>query len=166
MDNKLYFAYGSNLDLNQMAYRCPDAKVVEPVTLDNYELLFRRFATIAPKEGSTVHGLLWEITPQCEQALNFYESYPSFYDKEPVTVRTQSGEKITVMAYVMTERYKDQPALPSPSYYNGIRQGFIQNGLPLEALEKALKHTMDELKPAQAHKDCSHKKKKDKGNER
>jgi len=166
MENKLYFAYGSNLDLDQMAYRCPDAKVVGPVTLENYELLFRRFATIAPKEGNTVHGLLWEITPQCEQALDFYESFPSFYDKEPVTVRTQSGEKITVMAYVMTGRYKDQPALPSPGYYNGIRQGFIQNGFPLEALEKALKHTMDELQPAQTHKNRSHKKKKDKGSER
>ncbi len=166
MDNKLYFAYGSNLNLEQMEYRCPDAKVVGPVTLDNYELLFRGCATIAPREGSTVHGLLWEITPQCEQALNVYEGYPSFYDKEPVTVQMQSGEKVTVMAYIMTDRYKDQPALPSPSYYNGIRQGFIQNGLPVEALEKALKHTMDELQPVQTHKNRSHKKKKDKGSER
>ncbi len=134
MDNKLYFAYGSNINLDQMEYRCPDAKVVGPVTLDNYELLFRRYATIAPREGNTVHGLLWEITPQCEQALNHYEGFPSFYDKEQVTVQTQSGKKVTVMAYVMTDRYKDQPALPSPSYYNGIRQGFIQNGLPIEAL--------------------------------
>ena len=26
-DGKLYFAYGSNINLDQMAYRCPDAKV-------------------------------------------------------------------------------------------------------------------------------------------
>ena len=34
----------------QMEYRCPDASVVGPVTLENYELLFRRggFATIVP----------------------------------------------------------------------------------------------------------------------
>ncbi len=57
MDNKLYFAYGSNINLDQMEYRCPDAKVVGPVMLDNYELLFRGCATIAPKDGSTVHGL-------------------------------------------------------------------------------------------------------------
>mgnify|MGYP002508533176 CR=1 FL=1 len=55
MENTLYFAYGSNINLGQMDYRCPDASVVGPVFLDNYELLFRRggFATIAPKEGET-----------------------------------------------------------------------------------------------------------------
>ena len=64
-DGKLYFAYGSNINLDQMAYRCPDAKVVGPVTLEGWELLFRGsgVATIGPKEGSTVHGLLWR-SPQ------------------------------------------------------------------------------------------------------
>lgn len=27
----LYFAYGSNMNLNQMAFRCPDAEVVEAI---------------------------------------------------------------------------------------------------------------------------------------
>lgn len=79
MADKLYFAYGSNINLEQMAQRCPDAQVVGPVTLENYELLFRGnlrgngVATIAPREGSTVHGLLWNITPKCERALDYYE---------------------------------------------------------------------------------------------
>ena len=42
MADKLYFAYGSNINLEQMDYRCPDATVVGPVVLENYELLFRR----------------------------------------------------------------------------------------------------------------------------
>jgi len=164
MENKLYFAYGSNLNLQQMAYRCPDAKIVGPVTLDNYELLFRRFATIAPKEGSAVHGLLWEITPACEQALNHYESFPFYYDQEQVTVRTRAGEQIAAMVYIMIAPYKDQPALPSPGYYNGVRQGFLQNGLPVKALEQALQHTKKELQPTpRTHKNRSHK---NKGNER
>lgn len=36
MDTRLYFAYGSNINLDQMACRCPDAQVVGPVTLENY----------------------------------------------------------------------------------------------------------------------------------
>ena len=54
-EGKLYFAYGSNINLDQMAQRCPDAQVVGPVTLENYELLFRGnlrgagVATIAPR---------------------------------------------------------------------------------------------------------------------
>ena len=54
MEENLYFAYGSNLDLEQMAQRCPDAEIVGPVRLENYELRFRGsgFATVAPKKGS------------------------------------------------------------------------------------------------------------------
>lgn len=87
MAEKLYFAYGSNINLEQMEYRCPAAKAVGPVILENYELLFRGntrgngVATIAPREGSKVHGLLWWITPACEQSLDFYEGYPRLYEK-------------------------------------------------------------------------------------
>ena len=51
-DGGLYFAYGSNINLDQMSYRCPAAQVVGPVTLDGYELLFRGsgVATSAPKK--------------------------------------------------------------------------------------------------------------------
>lgn len=53
MADRLYFAYGSNINLYQMDYRCPDATVVGPVALENYELLFRRggFATIRAQGG-------------------------------------------------------------------------------------------------------------------
>lgn len=54
MEENLYFAYGSNLDLEQMAQRCPDAEIVGPVRLENYELRFRGsgFATVAPKKAA------------------------------------------------------------------------------------------------------------------
>lgn len=35
-EGTLYFAYGSNINLDQMAYRCPAAEVVGPVVLENY----------------------------------------------------------------------------------------------------------------------------------
>ena len=41
MAKRLYFAYGSNINLEQMAVRCPAAQVVGPAVLDGYELLFR-----------------------------------------------------------------------------------------------------------------------------
>ena len=60
-DGKLYFAYGSNINLEQMAYRCPDASVVGPVTLEGWELLFRRggFATIAPKVSTPFKNVIF-----------------------------------------------------------------------------------------------------------
>ncbi len=152
MAEKLYFAYGSNINLEQMEYRCPAAKVVGPVILENYELLFRGnakgngVATIAHKEGSRVHGLLWRITPACEQSLDFYEGYPRLYEKEPVTVQDGEGKQLTVMAYVMTgdERWMS-PTMPSAFYYRGIQDGYRQNGLPVEELKKAWEHCAREV---------------------
>ena len=147
MEENLYFAYGSNLDLEQMAQRCPDAEIVGPVRLENYELRFRGsgFATVAPKKGSTVHGLVWKITPNCEQSLDRYEGYPRHYMKETVTVKDAAGAEIPVMAYIMAEPYCRQPALPSPYYYRVIQRGFEANGLPVDSLRDAWSRTIDEV---------------------
>lgn len=146
MADRLYFAYGSNINLNQMDHRCPDATVVGPVALENYELLFRRggFATIAPKEGGKVHGLLWSITLECERSLDMYEGYPRFYDKRTVTVRDGLGQELSVMAYIMDERFRE-PMLPTESYYNGILEGYRQNGLPTQPLKQAWEHCVEEV---------------------
>lgn len=146
MENTLYFAYGSNINMDQMEYRCPDASVVGPVALEGYELLFRRggFATIMPCEGGKVHGLLWSITPECERSLDRYEGYPSFYDKRMVTVRDGKGLTLSVMAYIMDERFRE-PMLPTTAYYNGILEGYRQNGLPAAALKKAWDHVVQEV---------------------
>ena len=146
MENTLYFAYGSNINLGQMEYRCPDASVVGPVVLEGWELLFRRggFATIAPKEGETVQGLLWSITQACERSLDRYEGYPRFYDKKMVTVRDSEGRSLSVMAYIMDDRFRE-PMLPAESYYNGILEGYQQNGLPVSALKKAWEHVVQEV---------------------
>ena len=147
MEETLYFAYGSNINLEQMEHRCPDAQLVGPVTLQNYELQFRGsgFATVSPKKGSVVHGLLWKLTPEYEQALDRYEGYPRHYIKETVTVQTVDGSKIPVMAYIMAEPLCRQPALPSPYYYRVIQRGFEANGLPVDSLRDAWSKTIDEV---------------------
>ena len=76
MSKKEYFAYGSNLNFEQMVYRCPEATVVGTAKLDGYELAFRRgYLTILPKEGATVEGLIWSITDHDEAQLDCYEGY-------------------------------------------------------------------------------------------
>lgn len=48
------------------------------------------------------------------------------------------------MAYIMTERCKE-PAVPSNLYYNGILEGYRQNGLPTAALKRAWEHSVKEV---------------------
>ena len=107
------------MNLNQMAFRCPDAQVVDTVRLEGYRLAFRMnggghgVATILPEPDSFVDGVLWRISERDEQSLDLYEGFPRLYGKEPVTVVDPDGLKREVMAYTMNSPYKDVPALPS-----------------------------------------------------
>ena len=60
IEERYYFAYGSNMNLGQMRFRCPDAEVVGNVRLEDYRLAFRGrapgngVATVLPEKGSCV----------------------------------------------------------------------------------------------------------------
>ena len=64
-EERLYIAYGSNLNLEQMNHRCSTAEIVGKAMLYNWQLWFRgnshsAVATIERKHGSKVpvFGLL------------------------------------------------------------------------------------------------------------
>ena len=151
MEKPLYFAYGSNINLDQMRYRCPDATVYGQAVLDNYDLRFRGsgVATVEPKEGACVYGLLWELTDKCEASLDRYEGYPNFYHKTVLPV-TLDGEEVHAMVYIMDLA---MPAgLPSTMYYDIVEKGYRDCGLDPAYLQAALKTSMERvysLTPAQ-----------------
>lgn len=139
MNKKLYLAYGSNLNLSQMAERCPTAKAVGAVALKDYRLLFRggpgAVATIEPSNGSNVPALLWEIEPSDEAALDRYEGFPFLYRKE--TVRVRLGSKAAdAMVYIMNG---GRPlSVPGSRYYNTILEGYASAGFDPAILQKAV----------------------------
>lgn len=147
----LYFAYGSNMNLNQMAFRCPDAEVVDTVRLEGYRLAFRTngggngVATILPEADSFVDGVLWRISERDEQHLDHYEGFPFLYGKEPVTVTDQDGVRREIMAYTMNSPYKEVPAMPSKAYLEGILNGCRQNGIETASILEAVWLTQREL---------------------
>ena len=61
-----------------------------------------------------------------------------------VTVRDSEGRSLSVMVYIMDERFRE-PMLPTTYYYNGILEGYRQNGLPAAALKKAWDHAVQEV---------------------
>ena len=139
------------MNLNQMAFRCPDAQVVDTVRLEGYRLAFcmngggHGVATILPEPDSFVDGVLWRISERDEQSLDLYEGFPRLYGKEPVTVVYPDGLKREVMAYTMNSPYKDVPALPSKSYLEGILNGCRQNGIETASILEAVWLTQREL---------------------
>ena len=52
----LYFAYGSNLNEEQVFRRCPGARCYGPCTLPDYRLVFDGVADIIPARGAAVEG--------------------------------------------------------------------------------------------------------------
>ena len=151
---ELYFAYGSNLNLGQMAVRCPQAGVVGKAVLEGYELAFRRgVLTILPKEGGRVNGLLWRINAWDELTLDRYEGYPHLYTKELLPVQTDSGSQ-TVVAYVMTAPYCERTQPPVATYLQTVLDGCRMAGFdPKAVLQAAAQARQAEQRVPRKHRD-------------
>ena len=86
---QLYFAYGSNLWLEQMAVRCPASTYIGRAVLPDYhwQINERGFANITSCSGSTVHGLVYELGGGDEARLDRCEGVGSgAYTKVRLTV--------------------------------------------------------------------------------
>ena len=140
MMGKLYIAYGSNLNLEQMANRCPTAKVIGTSEIKDYKLTFRgphghAVATVEPCKGESVPALVWQITPNDEKALDRYEGWPHLYRKETIKVKVDK-KTVNAMVYIMNEgRPLEQP---SCYYYSTILEGYKSAGFDAEYLRKAV----------------------------
>ena len=124
---KYYLAYGSNLNKRQMARRCPDAVPVGVISIMGYELVFRTFATIEPKDGAEVQCGIWKISPEDEKRLDLYEGYPSLYVKQDFWV-TVDGKTVRAMAYVMLDGVRPVSP-PATEYLLTIVEGYEDFGL-------------------------------------
>ena len=147
MADRYYIAYGSNLSIEQMKVRTPDAVIVGTSVLEDWRLVFRRYATIKKCEGFQVPVLVWKISEQDEKNLDVYEGYPKFYTKKElkITVKSLNGDdlgKLTAMVYIMTKEAAEarnaQP-LPSPLYCSVIANGYYAFHFDLSVLSYVLK---------------------------
>lgn len=143
-NERLYIAYGSNLNLPQMRWRCPTANVIGSGEVKDYELLFRgnrlgAVATIEPLEGNSVPVLVWNVKSEDEKSLDRYEGYPNFYRKEMMDVEV-NGECVTAMVYVMNDGYEF--GSPSDSYLNTIVAGYQSAGFDLDVLDQAVEKSI------------------------
>ncbi len=131
-----YFAYGSNLNREQMQERCPDSEPVAKAKLEGYRLCFNRVADIVEDEGSLVWGAIYTVSPRDIKNLDRYEGYPNFYDKLDVDVADDQGKVYRAFVYVMTSKGCREP---NDSYYRIIVEGYRDWGLEPAPLQQALK---------------------------
>jgi hypothetical protein len=133
---RYYLAYGMNTNIGEMASRCPKAINLGKCILKDYELKFRLHADIDQVTGSEMEGVLWDITEDCERALDRLEGYPFYYDKVEVVVNPSKPinnmSHIVAMAYIMNN--KGQEEAPSTGYEDCLIEGYTANGLDVDKL--------------------------------
>ncbi|CAN5218999.1 poly-gamma-glutamate hydrolase family protein [soil metagenome] len=129
----LYFAYGSNLCVQQMALRCPDAVAPDaaaprPATLADHDWLIneRGVATVEPFSGSRVHGVIWAVSDQDLATLDSAEGVPVRYRRDRMMVQTAAGP---TPAWVYVD-HRTEPGPPRPGYLERIIDGAQHHGLP------------------------------------
>ena len=136
MKRTYYIAYGSNLNVNQMLRRCPDAVKIGASAIEDYKLVFRRgVLTIEPSEGMRVPVGVWAVSKADEESLDVYEGYPRLYVKQFFRLAV-NGKTVRAMAYVMTPGYQILP--PSERYRNVCAEGYADFGFDTEVLMTAI----------------------------
>ena len=152
MAKRYYIAYGSNLNIPQMRWRCPSARIIGISEIPDYRLLFKgsqsgAYLTIEPSQGDSVPVGVWEVTAEDELALDHYEGYPKFYYKAemelPVTgIRSGRTRMRTVFVYIMDE---SRPfGIPAKYYVDTCRQGYRAFGFDQNKLTEAIQVSVEE----------------------
>ena len=149
---KYYIAYGSNLNIRQMRFRCPGTKPIGISAIPDYELLYKgsktgSYLTIEKKKGSLVPIVVWEVTAADEKRLDAYEGYPNFYYKKemklPVRLANGKTKKLTAFIYIMHE--ERELGCPSLAYIRTCKEGYRNFGFDQKYLETAyLRSTKEE----------------------
>ena len=124
----VYIAYGSNMVEDQMAFRCPEARLIGTGYISGARLEFFLHATVEKTNDrrNRVPVAVWEINDRDEKSLDRYEGFPHYYVKETWTVHMDDGSEIEGMIYIMN-MIRQLP--PMNSYYQGIAEAYRRLGL-------------------------------------
>lgn len=151
MGKRLYIAYGSNLDRDQMAFRCPGAKPIAKSWLHDYRLVFqgRRYgahANVIPEAGQDVPVAVWAINRAHEAALDVYEGVRGgYYTKETMEVEVD-GKMQDALIYIMTP---NPYGIPTDGYLETIARGYRDFNFDARVLNDAVRHAYRNARIAQ-----------------
>jgi gamma-glutamylcyclotransferase (GGCT)/AIG2-like uncharacterized protein YtfP len=149
----LYFAYGSNLDPDQMRERCPGHAVVGLAVLHDHRIGFPLYsngwgsgvAGLVHSHGEKVWGMVYELTEADLAALDSYEGWKgpdnqhNLYDRETVNVEIVRPDDGSVPRRVRATTYYPRilnPSPPSRRYLDTLLRGARHHRLPEEYIER------------------------------
>ena len=131
----IYAAYGSNMDPEQMAHRCPHSPLHGTGWLEGWRLTFGgedigwegALATVVEGSGHRVFVALYEITEADEAALDRWDGVTlGYYRKSKVRVSTVDGD-VLAWLYVLNDY---EGGLPSARYLGILADAAEVAGAP------------------------------------
>jgi len=110
----LYFAYGSNLDADQMRERCPGSRALGRAALPDHRIDFTYYSTrwnggaadVLPHSGERVWGVLYALGAD---DLSLLDRFERGYDRVFLRVTDGSGQALTAVSYAVREKRTFRP---------------------------------------------------------
>lgn len=135
-----YFAYGSNMNLEQMKQRCPDARFLKRSYLKGYKFVYDghsltrngAVANVVKFNKGVVWGALFEADNICIENLDRYEGYPTNYQKKSIEVKDDQDNKYQALIYL---RKPQSEGTPSDEYRKIVLKGASDCELPKDYVE-------------------------------
>lgn len=116
----LYFAYGSNMDVEAMRARCPRSKPLGVARLARHCFFIMQggYASVMRDPRREVHGVLWDLALADVRTLDVYEDVHSgLYRKVMQPVLRGQGASSRALVYVGGSL---APASPLPGYMESV----------------------------------------------
>ena len=125
----LHFAYGSNMSRKGMAARCPEGEAVGPAILEDYRFIIMSdgYASVEPKLGQDVYGVMWRLTPRDLAALNAYESLQSGLYRRVMVPVLYDRVRLNALVYL---GHTSAEGRPKPGYMESVIEAAHEWELP------------------------------------
>jgi gamma-glutamylcyclotransferase (GGCT)/AIG2-like uncharacterized protein YtfP len=138
-----YFAYGSNLFVDQKEERTGRIRRAVRCRLKGYRFAFNKkgskghvYANIVPDAQAEVWGVVYLCSPEALADMDRYEGVANgHYEQITVTVEKDSDESVQAITYVAGQDFVCEPSRPSEDYLDRIVSGARHHGLPQAYIE-------------------------------
>lgn len=147
----LYFAYGSNMDWDQMRDRCPSARFVGVAKLPDHKLAFSRkskargcgVADAVADARSSVWGVVYQIADRDVGRLDAAEGYSpgratNAYRREERHVLLDGEDAKPLAAAVYFATPEENPPRPNQAYKAQVLKGANHWHLPQDYIRDVL----------------------------
>lgn len=132
-----YFAYGSNMDMQQMQSRCPGSTLIGNAILANHRFIIntRGVATVIYSPDHVVHGLVWKITNDHEASLDQNEGVQfGTYTKQCIPLLCSDNCTKYALAYVASNDKTGHAA--KNGYLEMILRALHLNAMPRNYIDE------------------------------